>query len=155
MLNNANGTLTASSGILRSTDGGAVWTNILQNQRGSQVRVTTSGTIYAGASAQIGNPAVYLSTNGGTSFTSYSTNLQGSDIRSFGFAADDSAVISLSLENGFYTNDAVPTPPTVAVSTAIAEAPFLMTTLYFDPQATNTTSAVKAVTVTNNSATTK
>ncbi len=104
---NANGTLTATSGILKSIDGGTTWTNILQNLAASQVRVTASGDIYAGISAAVGNPAVYLSTNGGVSFAPYSTNLAGSDIRSFGFAADESALISLSLENGFYTNNAV------------------------------------------------
>lgn len=101
---NANGTLTASSGIHKSIDGGGIWSNILPNQPASQVRVTVGGEIYAGVSAQVGNPAVYLSTNGGTSFTPFSTNLRGSDIRSFGFASDDTSLISLSLENGLYTN---------------------------------------------------
>ena len=146
---NANGTLTASSGILKSTDGGTNWTNILPNQQASQVRVTTSGDIYAGVSAQVGNPAVYLSTNGGTSFAPYSTNLQGSDIRTFGFAADDSALISLSLENGFYTNDAVPVPPTAALSQTITEAPNVFQNLVFPPQTLATTSASKSVTITN------
>ena len=109
---NANGSLAASSGIQKSIDGGLTWNNILPGQRGSQVRVTTGGDIYAGVSAEIGNPAVYLSTNGGTSFAPYATNLQGSDIRSFGFAANESALLSLSLENGFYTNDAA-APQTV------------------------------------------
>jgi hypothetical protein len=108
---NANGTLTATSGILKSIDGGATWTNILPNQPASQVRVTANGSIYAGVSAPIGSPAVYLSTNGGNSFAPYSANLQGSDIRSFGFAADETAVLSLSLENGFYTNDATQSGP--------------------------------------------
>ena len=101
---NANGTLTASSGIHKSIDGGVTWSNILPNQPASQVRVTVGGDIYAGVSAQVGNPAVYLSTNGGTSFAPFSTNLRGSDIRSFGFASDDTSLISLSLENGLYTN---------------------------------------------------
>ncbi len=109
---NANGTLAPSSGIQKSTDGGLTWNNILPGQRGSQVRVTVGGDIYAGLSAEVGNPAVYLSTNGGTSFAPYATNLQGSDIRSFGFAADESALVSLTLENGFYTNDAA-APQTV------------------------------------------
>lgn len=114
---NANGTLVASSGILKSIDGGTTWNNILPNQPASQVRVTAGGDIYAGISAPIGSPAVYLSTNGGTSFAPYSTGLQGSDIRAFGFAADDTAVISLSLENGFYTNNAAqPAPPLLTVN---------------------------------------
>ncbi len=150
---NANGTLTASSGILKSIDGGDNWTNILPNQKGSQVRVTASGDIYAGVSAQTGNPAVYLSTNGGTSFTSYSTNLQGSDIRTFGFAADDSALISLSLENGFYTNDAIPVPPTVPLAQTITEAPNVFQKLVFPPQTLGTTSAPKTVTIKNLGAT--
>lgn len=107
---NANGTLVASSGLQKSIDGGTTWNNILAGHKMSQVRVTAGGDIYAGVSAQIGNPAVYLSTNGGTSFVPYSANLQGSDIRSFGIGADDSVLISLSLENGFYTNDAGQTP---------------------------------------------
>lgn len=107
---NANGTLVASSGLQRSIDGGTTWNNILPGHKMSQVRVTAGGDIYAGVSAQIGNPAVYLSTNGGTSFVPYSANLLGSDIRSFGIGADDSVLISLSLENGFYTNDAGQTP---------------------------------------------
>ena len=150
---NANGTLTASSGILKSIDGGDNWTNILPDQRGSQVRVTVSGDIYAGVSAQTGNPAVYLSTNGGTSFSPYSTNLQGSDIRSFGFAADDSALISLSLENGFYTNDAIPVPPTVPLEQTITEAPNVFQKLVFPPQTLGTTSAPKSVTIKNLGAT--
>ncbi len=150
---NANGTLTASSGILKSIDGGDNWTNILPGQKGSQVRVTASGDIYAGVSAQTGNPAVYLSTNGGTSFSPYSTNLQGSDIRAFGFAADDSAMISLSLENGFYTNDAVPAPPTVPLAQTITEAPNVFQKLVFPPQTLGTTSAPKSVTIKNLGAT--
>ena len=150
---NANGTLTLSSGILRSTDGGTSWTNILPNLKGSQVRVTVSGDIYAGVSAQIGNPAVYLSTNGGTSFTFYSTNLQGSDIRTFGMAADESAMISLALENGFYTNDAIPIAPTVPLVSAITEAPGVFQKLVFQPQAYGTSSAPRTVTITNNTAT--
>ncbi|MEQ1518586.1 MAG: dockerin type I domain-containing protein, partial [Usitatibacteraceae bacterium] len=114
---NANGAILASSGILKSTDGGTSWNNILPSQPASQVRVTAGGDIYAGISAPIGSPAVYLSTNGGTSFAPYSTGLQGSDIRSFGFAADDTAVISASLENGFYTNNAAqPAPPLLTVN---------------------------------------
>ena len=112
---NANGTLTATSGILKSVDGGTTWNNILPNQPASQVRVTVGGDIYAGISAPVGSPAVYLSTNSGTSFAPYSTNLAGSDIRSFGFAADETALISLSLENGFYTNNAV-VPVNVALT---------------------------------------
>ena len=149
---NANGTLTGSSGILKSVDGGINWANILSGVKGSQVRVTTSGDIYAGVSAQIGNPAVYLSTNGGTSFTSISTNLQGSDIRSFGMAADQSALISLSLENGFYTNDAIPIAPTVPLLQAITDAPGVFLQLVFQPQAFGTTSAPRSVTITNSTA---
>ena len=150
---NANGTFTASSGILKSIDGGNIWSNILPNQNGSQVRVTVSGDIYAGVSAQTGNPAVYLSTNGGTSFTPYSTNLLGSDIRAFGIAADDSAMISLSLENGFYTNDAIPIPPTVPLAQTITEAPNVFQKLVFPPQTLGTTSAPKSVTIKNLGAT--
>ena len=60
---NANGTLTATSGILKSIDGGTTWNIILPNQPASQVRVTVSGDVYAGISTAVGSPAVYLSTN--------------------------------------------------------------------------------------------
>ncbi len=148
---NANGSLAASSGIHKSIDGGTSWTNILANQKASQVRVLTNGDVYAGISANSGNPGVWLSTGGGA-MTPYSGGLNGSDIRTFGVAADRSAVISLSLENGLYTHNVTGPPPSVAVSATITEAPFVMTTLYFDPQPVNTTSAAKSVTVTNTSA---
>ena len=150
---NANGSLAASSGIHKSIDGGVSWTNILPNQKASQVRVLNNGEIFAGISNSSGNPAVYRSTDGGATFQSYSVGLNGSDIRTFGVAADRTAVLSLSLENGLYSHDAS-TPATVALSATIAQAPFLMSTLYFDPQTINTTSASRAVTVTNNTATT-
>ena len=146
---NADGTLSASSGILRSTNGGVSWSNILPNKRGAQVRVTAGGNIYAGVSALANNPAVYLSTDAGASFTPYSTNLRGSDTRAFGFAADESALITLSLENGFYTNDAVAPPPTVPLLQTITEAPNTFLNLVFAPQIIGTTSASKSVTITN------
>ena len=150
---NANGSLAASSGIHKSIDGGVSWTNILPNQKASQVRVLNNGEIFAGISNSNPNPAVYRSTDGGATFQSYSVGLNGSDIRTFGVAADRTAVLSLALENGLYSHDAS-TPATVALSATITEAPFVMNTLYFDPQATNTTSASRAATVTNNTATT-
>lgn len=151
---NANGTLAASSGVHKSIDGGTTWNNILPSQAASQVRVLANGHIYAGISAISGNPAVWLSTNGGTSFTPYSGGLNGSDIRNFGVAADSSAVISLSLENGLYTHNVAGPPPTVALSAAIAEAPGVFTNVFFGYQTVNTTSASKAVTITNTSAST-
>ena len=147
---NSDGTLLPSSGIQKSTTGGTLgsWTNILPGQRGSQVRVTASGDVYAGVSAQIGNPAVYFSASGSNFFTPYSVNLQGSDIRTFGFAADESALISLTLENGFYTNDAA-APPIVPLKQTITEAPNNFLNLVFSPQMFGTTSATKSVTITN------
>ena len=150
---NANGTLTASSGVHKSTNGGDSWTNILPNQGASQVRVLVNGDIYAGISATTGNPAVWLSTNGGTSFTPYSGGLNGSDIRAFGVAADSTAVISLSLENGLYTHNTAGPPPSVALSAAITEAPGIFSKVFFGYQTVNTTTASKAVTITNTSAT--
>ncbi len=150
----ANGTIRTTSGVHRSTDGGNTWTNILPGQLASQVRVLVNGDIYAGISNTSSNPAVYISTDSGTSFTPYSVGLNGSDIRTFGVAADRTAVLSLSLENGFYTNNSGGPPTSVALAATITEAPFVFTTLYFDPQATNTTSGAKSVTVTNNSVTT-
>lgn len=103
---NAGGSIRSTSGVLKSTDGGTSWTNILPNLLASQVRVLVNGEIFAGISNTSGNPAVYRSTNGGTSFAPYSGGLNGSDIRTFGVAANGSAVLSLSLENGFYTHNA-------------------------------------------------
>ena len=65
-----------------------------------------NGESFAGISNTSGTPAVYRSTNGGTSFAPYSVGLNGSDIRTFGVAANGSAILSLSLENGFYTHNA-------------------------------------------------
>ncbi len=149
---NANGTLATSSGIHRSTDGGTNWTKILSNQAASQVRVLANGDIYAGISATTGNPAVWLSTDGGMSFAPYSGGLNGSDIRTFGVAADSSAIISLSLENGMYTHNTAGPPPSVALSAAITEAPGIFSRVFLGYYTVNTTSASKAVTITNSSA---
>lgn len=150
---NANGTLTTSSGIHKSTNGGDTWTKILGSQAASQVRVLANGDIYAGISANVGNPAVWLSTDGGTSFTPYSGGLNGSDIRSFGVAADSSAVMSLALENGMYTHNTAGPPPSVALSATITEAPGIFSRVFLGYQTVNTTSPGKAVTITNISAT--
>ena len=151
---NANGTLAMSSGVFKSTDGGTNWINILPNQAASQVRVLNNGDIYAGISATTGNPAVWLSTNGGMSFTPYSGGLNGSDIRTFGVAADRSAVLSLSLENGLYTHNTGGPPPSVALSAAITEAPGIFGRVFLGYQTVGTTSPSKAVTITNTSAST-
>ena len=150
---NADGTLAASSGVHKSIDGGANWNNILPSKAASQVRVLANGHIYAGISDTVNNPAVLRSTDNGTSFSPYSVGLNGSDIRTFGVAADFSAVLSLSLENGLYTHDAAGPPPSVAVTAAITEAPGIFTNVFFGYQTVNTTSASKAVTITNTSAT--
>ncbi|HEX4858910.1 MAG TPA: hypothetical protein VFV17_07810, partial [Usitatibacteraceae bacterium] len=151
---NANGTLATSSGVHKSIDGGNTWTKILSNQAASQVRVLLNGDIYAGISAPSGNPAVWLSTDGGASFSPYSGGLNGSDIRTFGVAADRSAMLSLSLENGLYTHNAAGPPPSVALSAAIAEAPGVFSRVFLGYQTVGTTSASKAVTVTNTSGST-
>ena len=149
---NADGTLAPSSGVHKSMDGGTTWTIILPGQAASQVRVLTNGDIYAGISATTGNSAVWLSTNGGTSFTPYSGGLNSSDIRSFGVAADFSAVLSLTLENGLYTHNTGGPPPSVAVSAAITEAPGIFSRVFLGYQTVGTTSPPKAVTITNTSA---
>ncbi|MBL0125216.1 MAG: hypothetical protein IPP88_21805 [Betaproteobacteria bacterium] len=151
---NANGTLAPSSGLHKSIDGGENWTNILPGQAVSQVRVLSTGDIYAGISATTGNPAVLLSTNGGTSFAPYSGGLNGSDIRTFGVAADRSTMLSLSLENGFTPTTRRDRRPSVPLSVAITEAPGIFSRVFLGYQTTNTTSPSKAVTITNTSLTT-
>lgn len=157
---NANGALTTSSGLHRSLDGGNTWANVLLNQGVSSVRVLNNGDVYAGVSSTVGNPAVWISTDGGATFFPYSGGLNGSDIRTMAVAADRSAMLSISLENGMYTHNPAGPPAPVTLTSAIADTTGvnaaivgvlpLFTNLYFGYQAVNTTSVPKAVAITNN-----
>ncbi|MBK9607014.1 MAG: hypothetical protein IPO58_11605 [Betaproteobacteria bacterium] len=97
-----NGTLLASSGIQKSTNGGLTWTNVLPGKRVENMRVLQGGVVYAGLSDGAGQPAVRRSTDGGASWQVYSSGLQGSDIYTFGSSPNDDVLISVALENGFY-----------------------------------------------------
>ncbi len=108
-----NGALLGSAGIQKSTNGGSTWTNVLPGKNASSVRVSQGGEILAGINAAIGQPAVFRSTDGGASWQEYTGGLLGSDIASFGIDPNNDRVISLALENGFYT---------LAVSTPVAPA---------------------------------
>lgn len=98
-----NGALLSSAGIQKSTDGGLTWTNVLPGRRAQEVRVLRGGVVFAGLSEGVGQPAVLRSTDGGSSWQVYSSGLLGSDIRGFSNDPNDDLMISLALENGFYT----------------------------------------------------
>jgi photosystem II stability/assembly factor-like uncharacterized protein len=98
-----NGTLLASSGILKSVDGGSNWTNVLPSKEADNLRVTTGGDVYAGLHESVGQPGVMRSTNAGATWEPFSTGLAGSDVRTFGTDVDSTRILSVSLENGFYS----------------------------------------------------
>jgi photosystem II stability/assembly factor-like uncharacterized protein len=100
-----SGALLPSAGLHKSIDGGNTWSNVFAGNPNpvSNLRVLTNGAVYLGVSADVGQPAVYRSMNGGATWQAYAGGLQGSDIRVFGIKEDKSALLSLALENGFYT----------------------------------------------------
>jgi FG-GAP-like repeat len=98
-----SGVFSPSAGLHKSVDGGFTWTNVFPGNAVSAVRALTNGEVYVGLSADVGQPAVYRSSNGGATWLAAAKGLRGSDIRTFGVKSDASALLSLSLENGFYT----------------------------------------------------
>jgi photosystem II stability/assembly factor-like uncharacterized protein len=98
-----SGALSPSAGLHKSIDGGTTWSNVFAGNPVSNMRVLTNGSVYLGLSADVSQPGVYRSMNGGTTWQAYSGGLQGSDIKAFGVKENKSALLSLSLENGFYT----------------------------------------------------
>ena len=97
-----DGTLLASSGILKSMDGGATWANKL-NKRAQNLRLLNGDILFAGLADGPGQPAVMRSSDKGVTWVNASAGMTGYDIRTFGTANANGALLSASLENGFYT----------------------------------------------------
>jgi YVTN family beta-propeller protein len=110
----ADGTVLASSGILKSTNGGSSWTNVLPRRQAENVRVLSGGIVFAGLNDGPGQPPVLRSLDGGATWQSFSAGFTGSDIRTFGTTYNDSQMVSAVLETGLYTLADVPGVPTIS-----------------------------------------
>lgn len=100
---NPDGTLRASSGILRSTDGGATWNVVLPNVRGRQVRTQRNGEIVATADRGSGQPGVYRSSDGGATWVPFTKGLRSQDIDHVTQLSDGGRATVLSTREGIYT----------------------------------------------------
>jgi hypothetical protein len=104
-----NGTMLASSGIHKSTNGGSTWSNVLPGTLAENLRVLKGGSVFAGLNVDIGQAAVLRSADGGAIWQSFSGGLLGSNIRTFGVDGKGERMLSVALEDGLYLlNRAVP-----------------------------------------------
>jgi photosystem II stability/assembly factor-like uncharacterized protein len=100
--NEPDGSMLPSSGLLKSTDGGATWNNVLPGHFVDNVRVLNGGVVFAGLSDGVGQPAIMRSRDDGTTWQNFSVGLQGADIRTFGTSADNSRMMTAALQDGIY-----------------------------------------------------
>jgi len=100
---NPDGTLRATAGVLRSTDGGSSWNVVLPNIRARQVRSLSNGQVIAVAERTPGQPGLYRSSDGGTTWVPYTKGLRDQDIDVVGLLADRSRMAAVSTREGYYT----------------------------------------------------
>jgi hypothetical protein len=76
---NPDGTVLSSSGVYKSTNGGATWTQVLSGRRVSQVRPESNGRIAALQQRDLSQSPVIASTDGGVTWQSLSAGIQEND----------------------------------------------------------------------------
>lgn len=97
------GTTIASSGVLKSIDGGTTWTNVLPGIPVENLRVLTNGHVYAGLQDDASRAAVMRSTDGGATWVPLGVGLLSRAIATFGLDKAAANVLTLGLDDGFYT----------------------------------------------------
>jgi hypothetical protein len=110
-----------SSGVFRSVDDGITWTRVLAG-RVQALRSTTGGVLFAGLVVEGSSPVILRSVNSGASWQSVSTGMTGKDVRALAISTDKGALLSASLEDGFYTFNGIQTLQFSAASYDVAES---------------------------------
>jgi FG-GAP-like repeat len=99
---NPDGTLRASSGVLRSTNGGDNWSVVLPNVRARQVRTQTSGQALAFLDRSPGQPGILRSSDAGTTWVPFNKGIVDNDISVPAQFYDGSRVVAVSSRQGIY-----------------------------------------------------
>jgi hypothetical protein len=112
---NADGTIRATSGVWKSVNGGANWTQVLAGKRVQAVRPEASGRVIVMLNRDPSQPAVLATTDGGTTWQPFNTGITYNDGIAISRTVSElgSRVVLASMTDGIYVQD----KPLVSVTT--------------------------------------
>lgn len=104
---NADGTIRASSGVWKSVNGGANWTQVLSGKRVSAVRPEASGRVIVMLNRDPSQPAVLATTDGGATWLPFNSGITYNDGMAIARTVSElgSRVVLASMTDGIYVLD--------------------------------------------------
>jgi len=76
---NSDGSVRASSGVWKSTNGGSTWSQVLSGKRASSIRVEGSGRVVVMLIRDLSQPAFLASTDGGVTWPAFNAGITEND----------------------------------------------------------------------------
>jgi photosystem II stability/assembly factor-like uncharacterized protein len=107
---NADSTVRASSGVWKSVNGGATWTQVLSAKRAASVRVEGSGRVIVMLNRDRSQPALLASGDGGATWAPFNNGIADNDgvVLTSSIREQGAKVVFASMTTGIYVLDQRP-----------------------------------------------